>query len=404
MSDKKVKGWTSAIGAASKKSGAAKNADLWLSDVKGEGKGKGSMTIPTCSHTGDIPVWEGPRGITISGARASQADLVDAEVLVDLSGSISSSPGNRLSGDKELVKALEKHTGHPRLLKIHWPDYSAPSTLHAPFWSALWSTLPDGARATFCCLGSHGRTGTALASMILVDSASRLGVALDGYEAADVVRQRHCSKAVESATQETYLAKLAAEAALAAKLIEKSTAPAMIATAKAKFDAAFQAKHVVPVAVAQSKLDWQQAPAKPIKLTERDLADEVEYGGSMFDDSPLPEAVGGAEVLRRDGRAPNGRALLAIEFVNDLEPDAPLTKQGVTAGDAYLDPDGDVNVAMPTRGGIASDVEFIPWENLDDADLALIETMVGEAVKFENDDVEKLDDDKLPGWSSTSTD
>ena len=79
--------------------------------------------------------------------------------------------------------------------------------------------MPKSSRTIICCHGGHGRTGTALASMIIADpkwEKSSEKILLGSghsskYKVTDVIdyiRDRHCNKAIETTGQEDYLEKL----------------------------------------------------------------------------------------------------------------------------------------------------------------------------------------------------
>ena len=127
-----------------------------------------------------------------------------------------------LLGDKDLVRAdprifasdgwddLEKYTANfsqiPDCIVIDWRDGGIPPVQKA-FWSAFHQmALTDKRPPLFYCWGGHGRTGTALASMML---------SLDVLETADKVmsfiRTQYCTEAIETFSQESYLYRLNGE-------------------------------------------------------------------------------------------------------------------------------------------------------------------------------------------------
>jgi Protein-tyrosine phosphatase len=84
---------------------------------------------------------------------------------------------------------------------IDWPDFGLPEDTDAVQRSlrALLDRARSGERVEVGCLGGHGRTGTALASLAV----------LSGYPAGDAVnwvRAHYCSKAVETPEQEAFVA------------------------------------------------------------------------------------------------------------------------------------------------------------------------------------------------------
>lgn len=86
---------------------------------------------------------------------------------------------------------------------LDWPDFGVPDD-PAPVVAALRSLLDRaraGERVEVGCLGGHGRTGTALATLAV----------LTGHPADDAVvwiRAAYCVKAVETAEQEAFVKNL----------------------------------------------------------------------------------------------------------------------------------------------------------------------------------------------------
>lgn len=86
---------------------------------------------------------------------------------------------------------------------IDWPDYGV-TTLPLAFWQDLLAYMEAGKLDLLVfCVGGHGRTGTAVASILIV----ALGYSAE--KAIDWVRTNYCKKAIESVTQEEYLEDLA---------------------------------------------------------------------------------------------------------------------------------------------------------------------------------------------------
>lgn len=84
---------------------------------------------------------------------------------------------------------------------VHWPDFGGPedpaalmSALHA-----LRQRATAGERVEIGCYGGHGRTGTALALMAVLDGHAR-------RDAVAWVRAHYCAEAVETAEQEAFVA------------------------------------------------------------------------------------------------------------------------------------------------------------------------------------------------------
>lgn len=93
--------------------------------------------------------------------------------------------------------------GQAPTITIEWPDYGAP-----PVNAGFWSKLNDLCKATdihkvlFYCVGGHGRTGTALSS-VLVEVCGTTP-----KDAVKYVRDNYCKEAVESESQVEYLMEL----------------------------------------------------------------------------------------------------------------------------------------------------------------------------------------------------
>lgn len=85
---------------------------------------------------------------------------------------------------------------------LEWPDFGLPAdptTVAAALWAVL-DRARAGERVEIGCLGGHGRTGTAVACLAI----------LDGYTAADAVdwvRTNYCGHAVETPAQEGFVAR-----------------------------------------------------------------------------------------------------------------------------------------------------------------------------------------------------
>lgn len=88
------------------------------------------------------------------------------------------------------------------VISIDWPDMSAPD-LDLAFWQALAADLGQiKGKAAIFCMGGHGRTGTALASLIQVSSYQP---ALATGDSIEWLRKTYCGDAVETFAQVSYL-------------------------------------------------------------------------------------------------------------------------------------------------------------------------------------------------------
>ncbi|MBI5075572.1 MAG: hypothetical protein HZB62_10475 [Nitrospirae bacterium] len=92
-----------------------------------------------------------------------------------------------------------------QVIRIDWPDGGIPS-LTEDNWRALIEDLrglrlrmgKDALHVMVCCVGGHGRTGTALAIL-----AALTGVAPD--DPVTFIRSHYCSRAVETKSQCRYV-------------------------------------------------------------------------------------------------------------------------------------------------------------------------------------------------------
>lgn len=88
----------------------------------------------------------------------------------------------------------------PDVVRLDWPDMTAPTKVGIKFWQELHKLLPQ--HTAVACMGGHGRTGTALAALLVADG-------MGGQAAIDRVRKEHCPRAIETKEQEEYIRGLA---------------------------------------------------------------------------------------------------------------------------------------------------------------------------------------------------
>lgn len=89
---------------------------------------------------------------------------------------------------------------------LNWEDFSLP-VMKLSFWTDFYRTFIENSNRSrkiiVTCMGGHGRTGTALAAILL---ASRK---FTGYrKTIDFVRSNYCEEAIETEDQELYLKNL----------------------------------------------------------------------------------------------------------------------------------------------------------------------------------------------------
>jgi protein-tyrosine phosphatase len=81
---------------------------------------------------------------------------------------------------------------------LDWYNYKAPS-ISPGFWGELFNHIKTSETSLLVfCEGGHGRTGTALAALLIANGFT-------AREAVEYIRKEYCPKAVETRVQETYL-------------------------------------------------------------------------------------------------------------------------------------------------------------------------------------------------------
>lgn len=149
----------------------------------------------------------------VAGAQGAHV-LVEPELklVIDLAGmfhppepdTLKFTPGTNDCAYQDKMDQLSSHLYQPAVLDIKWQDMGVPP-LDFPFWKDLWSILPNG-RTVVCCFGGHGRTGTALACLLMAADKS-----ITAEKATAVIHTKHCENAIESSSQEKYLKKIQAQ-------------------------------------------------------------------------------------------------------------------------------------------------------------------------------------------------
>lgn len=90
--------------------------------------------------------------------------------------------------------------GHRKVLKVYWPDMGV-----VDHQLGLWLRIAEELKrdgGLICCMGGHGRSGSAAAIMLTL-----LGKC-EGKEATAYIRKHHCKEAVETQRQLQYLDEL----------------------------------------------------------------------------------------------------------------------------------------------------------------------------------------------------
>jgi len=147
----------------------------------------------------------------VSGAEGAEVDPTYADLIIDLAGVYSQSAikdndfvkaGLNAEDQGHLWERLNKHVAAPPVIRIKWKDMSVPP-VGAEFWVDVWDLLPEG-HTIICCHGGHGRTGTALAALLV----TRPYQPCSAEEAIKEVRE-YCPCAIETEEQENYIYELA---------------------------------------------------------------------------------------------------------------------------------------------------------------------------------------------------
>lgn len=177
----------------------------------------------SCSHSGDSLVWEHEgKKLFASSWQGLKEDSGKWDLIIDLAGNIrppAAVTGFLRSISPKRFKVLETFVKHTQpkplpseVLGLDWPDMGVAPVAY-DFWVTLWSMLP--ATTVIACQGGHGRTGTCLAVLMIVNG-------VDYYSAVEEVRKVHCDKAIESLSQMKYLHTMYVEFLTRAKAVAAS--------------------------------------------------------------------------------------------------------------------------------------------------------------------------------------
>lgn len=133
-----------------------------------------------------------------------KAPPVDTILVLDLAGSIKFETRPWVvTTPPELAHLKTPPPKPPPYMKLDWPDRSEPQC-ELEWWAELLTSIqkawPEGGRVIISCMGAHGRTGTAMAAIILSTNPQ-----ISCENAIKFVRKQHCEKAIESDDQVEYL-------------------------------------------------------------------------------------------------------------------------------------------------------------------------------------------------------
>lgn len=173
-------------------------------DIKG---GKSCKQV----HDGSGPVF-GYNYKTVGGAEGAEVNARCADLILDLAGLYSQSalksedfvePGVGVEHDMACDwQKLNEHITSPPVIRFHWRDMGVPP-VGVEFWREVWKLLPDG-HTIICCHGGHGRTGTALAALMVTHPEKPCSA-----ESAINRAREYCPCAIETMEQENYIHDLA---------------------------------------------------------------------------------------------------------------------------------------------------------------------------------------------------
>lgn len=158
------------------------------------------LGLPPCEHRGLVPVLtlkDGRELFAAQGAKLDRADHLD--LIVDCAGLVN---GRKFVTSNNPRYRTLNLCAFPDVVRLAWPDMTAPTHVGIRFWIRLHGMLPQ--HTAVACVGGHGRTGTALACLLVADG-------MTGEEAIKAVREKHCVKAIETVAQEQYIKRLTAD-------------------------------------------------------------------------------------------------------------------------------------------------------------------------------------------------
>lgn len=138
---------------------------------------------------------EGGWGVWVGKRADCKDEGADFDLVMNLSGS--SIKQKHLISVPELAKWATGGSFEEMLMD--WPDYGIVD-LPLQFWLDLIGYIEKNKfKLLVFCVGGHGRTGTALACLLVA------GLGWKGDKATKWVKKNYCSRAIESKSQENYI-------------------------------------------------------------------------------------------------------------------------------------------------------------------------------------------------------
>ena len=162
------------------------------------------------THMGRKLLWTLPLGGGVyAGARSDLAGRYAA--ILDCTGIatyVSTKTAVSVNGPDEerYAKLLSMTVAPATRILIDWPDGGVPPVV-PEFWRTLVETVKGN--LAVCCVGGHGRTGTALVAMFMAQHADTGKGPQTLADVATFIRVAHCEEAIETEEQCDYLAALA---------------------------------------------------------------------------------------------------------------------------------------------------------------------------------------------------
>lgn len=153
------------------------------------------INFKTCNHSPTFIYSDG--SVNYYAADEEGAEEFSGNLIINLT----TKPSTKAVATTYKIPQLSKHMlSLPEEIVLGWIDFSTPP-VKSSFWKALHKYCKDKSYKDVCfrCGYGHGRTGTALASMLIANKQ------MDAESAIHMLRDQYCKQAVESQRQIIYL-------------------------------------------------------------------------------------------------------------------------------------------------------------------------------------------------------
>jgi hypothetical protein len=162
-----------------------------------------------CKHTGNVKVFETPKVIFYGGGYNCNAVALKQGITIDLAGWMLPDPVDFINCHcPSLAKKLNEKA-NKKFISIAWADGSIVDWPKS-FWLSLINDLETQPKdkkdpnkkleVLVCCVGGHGRTGTALSIL-----GGLLNFIPKKEDPIDWIRRIYCKEAVETKVQQDYI-------------------------------------------------------------------------------------------------------------------------------------------------------------------------------------------------------